>query len=69
MRENGKMVVDDRLCLHCGACVGSCPADSIFMHETFNTFDDSCTQCGICVRVCALGAIDFPRGHRLSQLR
>jgi ferredoxin len=67
--DSGKMVIDITLCLHCGACVGSCPTNSIFMHETLNTFDDKCTQCGLCARVCAVGAIDYPRGHRLSQLR
>ncbi len=69
LREEGRMAVDDVLCLHCGACVGSCPANSMFLHDNFITFDESCTQCGICVRVCAVGAIDYPRGHRLSQLR
>jgi len=67
--DSGKMVLDISLCMHCGACVGTCPTNSIFMHETLNTFDDNCTQCGLCARVCAVGAIDFPRGHRLSRQR
>ncbi len=60
------MAISDVLCLHCGACVGVCPVNSIFMHEAYNTFDDSCTQCGLCVRVCGVGAIDYPLGHKLA---
>ena len=68
-RDNGVMAIDDTLCLHCGACVGSCPTNAIFLNETFLTFNRNCTQCGICVKVCAVGAIDYPRGHRLSSLK
>jgi len=66
-RENNKMAINDVLCLHCGACVGSCPINAMFLHEVYITFDDSCTQCGMCVRVCATSAIDYPQGHKLSR--
>jgi ferredoxin len=69
IRDNGIMAVDDSLCLHCGACVGACPPDAIFLNEVIITFYDNCTQCGLCVRVCPVGAIDYPRGHKLTQLR
>jgi len=65
--NNGPMTVDKTLCLHCGACVGTCPVNSIFLYETSLAFDEKCTQCGMCVRVCALGAIDYPPGHKLSR--
>jgi ferredoxin len=67
--DSGRMNVDGTLCMHCGACVGTCPANSIFLHETFLSFNEKCTQCGMCVRVCAVGAIDFPQGHKLSRQR
>ena len=67
--DSGRMVLDKFLCLHCGACVGSCPTNSIFLFETFLTFDERCTQCGMCVRVCGVGAIDYPTGHKLSHHR
>jgi len=66
-KDSGRMNLDKLLCLHCAACVGTCPTNSIFLYETFLTFDDRCTQCGMCVRVCGVGAIDYPPGHKLSR--
>ncbi len=66
-RNDGRMVTDGKVCLHCGACVGTCPVDAIFLYETFLAFDEKCTQCGLCVRVCAVGAIDYPPGHRQAR--
>lgn len=57
------MLVDNNTCLHCGACVGTCPGNSLFLHETSTIeFFSSCTQCGLCLRVCPVGAIDFDAG-------
>lgn len=54
------MKVDNRVCLHCGACVGICPPNALFLHETQTIeFLDHCTECGLCVWVCPVGAIDF----------
>jgi len=65
VRDNGIMGIDDAVCMHCGACVGVCPPNSIYLNDVMITFDESCTTCGICVRVCPVGAIDFPKGHKL----
>jgi ferredoxin len=52
------MIVNNRICLHCAACVGSCPTNSIFLHETITIeFLSTCTQCGLCRLVCPVGAI------------
>jgi len=67
--DSRRMTVDGTLCMHCGACVGTCPMNSIFLYETFLSFDEKCTQCGMCVRVCAVGAIDYPQGHKQSRRR
>ena len=67
--DNGIMAIDTAACMHCGACVGACPTNAIFLTEVLITFDDNCTQCSLCVKACPVGAIDFPRGHKLSQLR
>ena len=67
--DNGIMAIDTATCLHCGACVGAGPPNSIVLTEVLITFDDSCTQCGLCVKTCPVGAIDFPRGHKRSTLR
>ena len=53
-----KMFANDQLCLHCGACVGSCPTNSIFLHETaFVEFLSTCIECELCVTICPVGAI------------
>ena len=53
------MIVDNNICLHCGACVGTCPSNAIFLQETSTiVFLPGCSECGLCVTVCPVGAID-----------
>src|SRR5437879_8185930 len=65
VRDNGIMAIDDMLCMHCGACVGTCPTNAIFLHEVYLTFNEECTQCGVFVEVCPGGALDYPRRPKL----
>ena len=51
------MMVNKDICLHCGACVGLCPANAIFLRETYITFNDDCIDCGLCEKGCPMGAI------------
>jgi len=52
------MTVNNHICLHCGACVGACPTNSIFLFETSAIeFQPTCTECGLCVMICPVGAI------------
>ena len=53
----GRMSVDRNLCMYCGACVGTCPDNAIFLNETRIEFSD-CRQCLLCLKVCPVGAID-----------
>jgi len=53
------MRVDVSTCMHCGACVGTCPVNAIFLNDTIVEFGDNCTKCGLCVRVCPVGAISM----------
>ncbi|MCX8174278.1 MAG: 4Fe-4S binding protein [Thermoplasmata archaeon] len=49
---------DKEKCMYCGACVGSCPKNAIYLEETRVVFDEErCVKCRICVRVCPVGAI------------
>src|SRR5256712_13538909 len=68
VRDNGIMAIDDMLCMHCGACVGTCPTNAIFLNEVYLTFNEDCTQCGMCGKVCPVGGIDYPRGHKLHTM-
>lgn len=51
------MQVDKEICMHCGACVGACPTNAIFLHETFIEFNQDCINCKLCIKVCPVGAI------------
>ena len=52
------MEVNRLVCMYCGACVGTCPNNTIFLHETRIEFGDKCNSCGLCYRVCPVGAIE-----------
>jgi ferredoxin len=43
--------------MHCGACVGSCPVNAIYLNEVVLEFNDDCTMCKRCIKVCPVGAI------------
>ncbi len=44
-------------CHHCGACVGSCPQNAIYLNDVLLEFSDRCNRCGRCVKVCPVGAL------------
>jgi ferredoxin len=51
------MIVNIEKCMHCGACVGSCPQNAIYLNEVVLEFNESCNKCGRCVRLCPAGAL------------
>jgi ferredoxin len=51
------MIVSIEKCMHCGACVGSCPQNAIYLNEIVLEFNDNCNMCGRCVRLCPAGAL------------
>ncbi|MGD1059980.1 MAG: 4Fe-4S dicluster domain-containing protein [Methanomassiliicoccales archaeon] len=53
------MKVNVDKCMHCGACVGSCPKNAIFLAEVVLQFGEECTRCGRCVKICPVGAISM----------
>jgi len=71
------MIVNNLICIHCAACVGSCPTNSIFLHETVTIeFLSTCTVCGLCRIVCPLGAISgtseassFPNPNDCTEVK
>jgi ferredoxin len=55
--------VDFGLCHFCGACVGACPVNIIYLQDADLIIGESCTHCERCLPACPLGAlhlIDMP---------
>ncbi|MBK7212231.1 MAG: glycyl-radical enzyme activating protein [Bacteroidales bacterium] len=48
-------------CIGCGACVGICPENALFMEDNGNIVTDNslCTLCGKCAKVCPTKAIEM----------
>jgi MinD superfamily P-loop ATPase len=58
------MIVDNDVCVYCGACIGICPPNAMFLYETETiVFLPHCTECGLCAVVCPVGAIDGNPGE------
>ena len=65
--ENGDRVIikpdlDRDLCLFCGACVGVCPTNAMFLEYNDRDIwvDENCTDCLLCTRICPVGALSYP---------
>lgn len=51
-------VVNEDMCIGCGACEGTCPVGAITLPDGKAVVDaDTCISCGACVGVCPTGAI------------
>jgi len=55
------MIVSIERWPHCGACVGSCPQNAIFLNDLVLVFSEECNRCGRCVKVCPVSAITMER--------
>ncbi len=62
-RQLDEFEVDVTKCMHCGACVGSCPVNAIYLNEVVLEFNDDCTVCKRCIKVCPAGAIKMAGGR------
>ncbi len=60
MREklSMKLVVDDGLCLACGACVGVCAFNALTLsNRRLVVAEEACQACHLCEKVCPVGAL------------
>lgn len=53
------IAVESGVCMHCGACVGSCPMNAMYLDEVKITINEDCNKCKLCVKVCPVGAIEL----------
>ena len=56
------ILVDNRRCDLCGACVGVCPPDVMVMTDHSLRIADGCIKCGLCIPVCPLMALGWNDG-------
>lgn len=55
-------VNDHEVCIHCGGCVGVCPADAITLEENTIVVDKKkCVNCGACVKMCPVRAMQLKK--------
>ena len=53
------MIVHIEKCHKCGAGVGSCPQNAIYLNDVMLEFNENCNRCGRCVKICPVGAIEM----------
>ncbi len=51
-RDLKREVIDQDFCLRCGACVASCPVDSLEFEVDTPSLKDRCIACGYCYAQC-----------------
>lgn len=54
--------MDQSICMRCGACVGTCPVNAMFLDEYQVTVNEDCIDCKLCTRTCPVGALAMVEG-------
>lgn len=58
LKEKQHLHIDPWLCHACGACVGLCPTNALFLFDlTLRVNEEVCLGCGQCVKTCPMGAL------------
>ncbi len=54
-KNNVSIIINNRLCIHCGACSSICPTNAIMWNECKRTpiiIDEKCVNCKLCLKIC-----------------
>ena len=59
VNKKGRVIIDDEICIDCGACVSLCPTDALYLdeEEKLSFFNEKCIGCLLCVDSCPRFAI------------
>jgi len=60
VNRKGRVVLDEDICIDCGACVSLCPTDALHFEDddSVGFKDDKCIGCLICIDSCPRSAIE-----------
>jgi len=56
--KNGVVRIKKDICVGCLACVGNCPTENMYYHDTL-TEPFKCIACGLCAKECPSGALEI----------
>lgn len=58
----GVIMVDEKKCISCGACISICPVNAIkFVKGKAQINPKKCIKCGSCAQFCPVGSIDIKK--------
>ena len=61
-----KLIIDEKTCTGCEACISTCPFNALSMKDQVATVDEKCTFCGACVDVCPVSAITLEKDKKVG---
>ncbi len=67
-KRMARLLIDEKTCTGCEACVPVCPFGALSMKEGIATVDEKCTFCGACVDVCPVTAITLEKDEKAATV-